>query len=92
MSFVITAAVIACIVLLALTLAYLPMRLLVAQGANVADGLDMLVFQAAASFTLWTGRAAPLQVMREAALAELRRRGAPRSQGPRAAGRVSGER
>ena len=57
------------------------MRLLAAQGANVADGLDMLVFQAAASFTLWTGRAAPLQVMREAALAELHRRGALASSG-----------
>ena len=57
------------------------MRLLAAQGANVADGLDMLVFQAAASFTLWTGRAAPLQVMREAALAELHRRGALASGG-----------
>jgi shikimate dehydrogenase len=57
------------------------MRLLAAQGANVANGLDMLVFQAAASFTLWTGRAAPLQVMREAALAELQRRGAPASSG-----------
>lgn len=52
------------------------MRMLAAQGAHVADGLDMLVFQAAASFHAWTGHEAPIDVMRQVALAELRRRGA----------------
>lgn len=52
------------------------MRALAAQGAAVADGLDMLVFQAAESFRLWTGREAPVGVMRETARAELRLRGA----------------
>ncbi len=32
----------------------------------VVDGLSMLLFQAARSFTLWTGREAPLAVMRAA--------------------------
>lgn len=50
------------------------MRELAAQGTTVADGLSMLVFQAAASFLAWTGREAPVEVMREAALEELRRR------------------
>lgn len=51
------------------------MRALAARGANVADGLEMLVRQAAASFELWTACQAPVAVMRDAALAELRRRG-----------------
>jgi len=37
------------------------------EGANVADGLAMLVAQAAASFALWTGRDAPVATMRDAA-------------------------
>ena len=37
-------------------------------GAKAIDGLDMLVRQAALSFTLWTGREAPIDVMREAAI------------------------
>lgn len=36
-------------------------------GAKATDGLDMLVGQAALSFKLWTGRDAPVDVMREAA-------------------------
>jgi shikimate dehydrogenase len=32
----------------------------------VVDGLSMLLHQAARSFTLWTGREAPLPVMRAA--------------------------
>ena len=32
----------------------------------VVDGLSMLLYQAARSFTLWTGREAPLAVMRAA--------------------------
>jgi shikimate dehydrogenase len=37
------------------------------RGADVVDGLEILVAQGAASFTRWTGRAAPRQAMREAA-------------------------
>ncbi|MDI6872815.1 shikimate dehydrogenase [Candidatus Solincola sp.] len=36
------------------------------RGARVADGREMLIHQAAASFTLWTGMPAPLEAMREA--------------------------
>jgi shikimate dehydrogenase len=35
-------------------------------GAEVVDGLDVLVAQGAASFEVWTGRTAPRQAMREA--------------------------
>jgi shikimate dehydrogenase len=35
-------------------------------GARVLDGLEVLVAQGAASFELWTGRPAPLDVMRGA--------------------------
>jgi shikimate dehydrogenase len=38
-----------------------------AQGARTLDGLAVLVAQAALSFALWTGCAAPLEVMRAAA-------------------------
>jgi shikimate dehydrogenase len=38
-----------------------------AGGARTVDGLEVLVAQAALSFSLWTGRAAPLEVMRAAA-------------------------
>jgi len=37
-----------------------------AQGATVVDGLEMLLFQAAAAFEIWTGLPAPLEAMREA--------------------------
>ena len=37
------------------------------RGSQVIDGLEILVQQGALSFEGWTGRAAPLQVMREAA-------------------------
>lgn len=37
-----------------------------AQHVRVVDGLSMLLHQAARSFTLWTGREAPLAVMRSA--------------------------
>jgi shikimate dehydrogenase len=40
-----------------------------AQGVPTLDGLDVLVAQGALSFELWTGRRAPLQVMRDAARA-----------------------
>jgi shikimate dehydrogenase len=35
-------------------------------GARVLDGLEVLVIQGAASFELWTGRPAPVDVMRTA--------------------------
>jgi shikimate dehydrogenase len=38
-----------------------------AHGAQTLDGLEILVAKGALSFELWTGRAAPLQVMRSAA-------------------------
>jgi shikimate dehydrogenase len=38
-----------------------------AQGVPTLDGLEVLVAQGALSFELWTGRAAPLDVMRQAA-------------------------
>ncbi|MFO7166873.1 MAG: shikimate dehydrogenase [Chloroflexota bacterium] len=37
-----------------------------ARGARTLDGLDMLVRQAGLAFELWTGREAPLDVMRDA--------------------------
>ena len=37
-----------------------------ANGAEVVDGLEILVAQGAASFERWTGRTAPDQAMREA--------------------------
>jgi shikimate dehydrogenase len=35
-------------------------------GARWSDGLGMLLHQGAAAFTLWTGRPAPLEIMRQA--------------------------
>ena len=40
-----------------------------AAGARVVDGLEVLVAQGAAAFELWTGIAAPVEVMRAALLA-----------------------
>jgi shikimate dehydrogenase len=37
-----------------------------AAGARVLDGLEVLVAQGAASFELWTGKSAPVDVMRHA--------------------------
>jgi shikimate dehydrogenase len=42
-----------------------------AAGATVIDGLGMLVHQGALSFTKWTDRQAPVEVMREACLCRL---------------------
>jgi shikimate dehydrogenase len=36
------------------------------RGAQVVDGLEILIAQGAASFRLWTGRTAPVQTMRDA--------------------------
>jgi shikimate dehydrogenase len=38
-------------------------------GATVVTGLDVLLAQGAASFALWTGVAAPTDVMRDALIA-----------------------
>jgi len=40
-----------------------------AHGASTVDGLEILVAQGALSFELWTGRRAPVEVMRRAARA-----------------------
>jgi shikimate dehydrogenase len=37
------------------------------RGSQAIDGLDFLVAQGVISFEGWTGRAAPLEVMRQAA-------------------------
>jgi shikimate dehydrogenase len=42
-----------------------------AVGARVISGVEMLLYQGAASFELWTGRPAPAEVMRKAALKQL---------------------
>ena len=47
------------------------MRSALAAGARVVNGLGMLLHQGAASFTIWTGRPAPVDVMREALSAAL---------------------
>lgn len=50
------------------------LRAAAAAGRDVLDGLPMLVYQGAASFECWTGRTAPVAVMREAVEAEQARR------------------
>jgi shikimate dehydrogenase len=42
-----------------------------ASGAQVISGVEMLIYQGAASFEIWTGRSAPIEVMRRAALNKL---------------------
>jgi shikimate dehydrogenase len=41
-----------------------------ARGATAIDGKEMLVMQAAGSYELWTGRQAPVDVMRESIVGE----------------------
>ena len=40
-------------------------------GAKVVSGVEMLIYQAAASFEIWTACKAPIEVMRKAALSEI---------------------
>lgn len=42
------------------------------KGANIQGGLDMLVYQGALAFELWTGKKAPIDVMRKAVLTSLK--------------------
>ena len=42
-----------------------------ARGCRTIDGLQMLVYQGARQFELFTGRPAPVEIMRQAALAAL---------------------
>jgi shikimate dehydrogenase len=65
---------------LAFDLSYHPaettfMQQAASMGARTAGGLGMLVYQAAASFKLWTGREAPVAVMAQAARQALGRGG-----------------
>jgi shikimate dehydrogenase len=47
-----------------------------AAGAKVISGVEMLIYQGAASFEIWTGCSAPIEVMRRAALNKLSSTGA----------------
>jgi shikimate dehydrogenase len=42
-----------------------------ALGAKVVSGVEMLIYQGAASFEIWTGKSAPVEVMRKAVLTHL---------------------
>ncbi|MFA5572236.1 MAG: shikimate dehydrogenase [Crenarchaeota archaeon] len=44
-----------------------------AAGAKVVSGVEMLIYQGAASFEIWTGKQAPVEVMRKAALTYLKK-------------------
>ncbi len=43
-------------------------------GAKVVSGVEMLIYQGAASFEIWTGKSAPVEVMRKAALTHLQQK------------------
>ena len=45
-----------------------------AAGAKVVNGVEMLIYQGAASFEIWTGKSAPVEVMRKAALNHLQQK------------------
>jgi len=47
-----------------------------AVGAKVVSGIEMLVYQGAASFEIWTNRSAPVKVMKQAVLNKLSELGA----------------
>jgi shikimate dehydrogenase len=40
-------------------------------GAKVVSGVEMLIYQGAASFQIWTGKPAPIEIMRKAAFNQL---------------------
>jgi shikimate dehydrogenase len=42
-------------------------------GAKVVSGVEMLIYQGAASFEIWTGKSAPIEVMRKTVLDRLQR-------------------
>jgi len=44
------------------------------RGVEAHGGLSMLIFQAARAFKLWTGKEAPVEVMRKAALYEIEKK------------------
>lgn len=44
-----------------------------AAGAKVVSGVEMLIYQGAASFEIWTGKSAPVEVMRKATLKHLQK-------------------
>jgi shikimate dehydrogenase len=46
-----------------------------AAGAKIVSGVEMLIYQGAASFEIWTGKPAPIEVMRKAALNKLSSKG-----------------
>jgi shikimate dehydrogenase len=55
---------------------YNPLETKLARDAKAADaqvisGVEMLIYQGAASFEIWTGKSAPVEVMRKAALKQL---------------------
>ena len=78
--------------LLVLDLIYSSTRLLrdaQSAGCTTADGELMLLHQGAASFTLWTGQPAPIDVM-HAALTEARARGITSAEGEPAAPEPAG--
>ncbi len=46
-----------------------------AVGAKVVSGLEMLIYQGAVSFEIWTNQPAPVEVMKKAALNKLKEQG-----------------
>ena len=42
------------------------LKIAASQGARVSNGLGMLLYQGVAAFELWTGKDAPVEVMRKA--------------------------
>ena len=42
------------------------------RGAGAVNGLNMLLYQASKAFTIWTGKVAPLDAMREALIGEMK--------------------
>ena len=44
------------------------------KGAQVSNGLSMLLYQGAESYEFWTGRKAPLNIMRKTLVDQLSQR------------------